>query len=176
MNLKAEEKRLNPNPVDLGLHFVESRLHMWVPYIGEIFYDKANISLKHKILNINRGSQIIKLVIPRCIITNKCFNKNVSILTRNRIFFMYEKVLDSTKVTVLSIVYLDGTIPYNYEFSTKGKFVKYTLDHDRIVLLYTLTKNKFFPHFLIKYFDSKLNLLDTIDINYHVSRVIITIF
>ena len=137
-----------------GLEFTKNELpQINTTFIGDIEYDSEyRIDTLTKIIHLNNALMVEKFDFSY-LITGPLINKAIALLSRNKIFFLDEKLYGKVRVTTLRIIYYDKTILRSKEVCLHLEIYSSYCIHDKHILIaFEDSRN----HFLIHLYDINL--------------------
>ena len=155
LNIKLDDNsKYIVNKTTNGLEFTKNELPpINTTFIGDIEYDSEyRIDTLTKILHLNNALMVDKFDYSY-LITGPLINKAIALLSRNKIFFLDEKLYGKVRVTTLRIIYYDKTILRNQEINLHLEIFSNYCIHDKHILI-TFEDSR--GHFLVHLYDINL--------------------
>ena len=157
----------DPNP-SIGIVFTKNNADIKIPFIGDISYDSVNkVDIVTKISYLNNIVQQRVYKIDH-VLEDHLFQKFITLISKNKLLVLYEKVYGKVISVFAKIVYYDGSILHQIEICNVGSLVTYFV-YDHCILL-TFRKSKS-ENILIMY-DTNLKHLHDQSLNFDVQSLL----
>lgn len=149
--------------------FSKSDTHLELPVIGEIFYDNSyRLDIVNQVKNLNDQFKMVFVDLNK-VFKESGVTKSVTLISKNKILYIYEKMYGRIKTTSLFIVYsYDMTILRKTEIDHHLETLVTHCVYDRTICL-VFRKGK--KDFLIKLFDIDLTFLREKFIDFEPTKV-----
>ena len=168
LNTKIDDnQKLIPSQCGSGISFSKGNEYVSIPSIGDINYDSVfKIDMITKINNFNNSFQH-RLFDLTSFLEKNAIQGHFSLISKNKIFLLYEKIYGKVKSTFMKVIYYDGSILKETEVKNVGSFISYFLTDKYILVLFQKCKSTC----IIELYDLNLKLQRDQQINYDVSSV-----
>ncbi|CAF0842879.1 unnamed protein product [Brachionus calyciflorus] len=151
----------NPNP-SIGIIFSKNEQNIQIPFIGDLSYESVyKVDMVAKISYLNNSAQ------QRMMSVDHLFEKNltakyIGLISKNKILIVYEKIYGKVISIFAKIVYYNGMILHEIEFTKVGNLANFFIYENRILFDFRKCKN---DHLLYLY-DTNLKCLEDQALNY----------
>lgn len=127
--------KLIPARVETGIKFTKNpTIGIKIPYIGDINYDSIyKIDVISKIKNFNNSFQQ-RVIDLNKVIEKDPITKHIGMISKNKIFVIFEKIYGKVKTSFAKIIYFDETPLAEIEIKNVGSLTTYAI-HDKFILL-----------------------------------------
>ncbi|RNA24103.1 hypothetical protein BpHYR1_008928 [Brachionus plicatilis] len=157
----------DPSP-SIGIVFTKNNADIQIPFIGDITYDSVNkVDIVAKISYLNNMVQQRVYKIDH-IIEDHLFQKHITLISKNKLLVLYEKVYGKVISVFVKIVYYNGSVLHEIEICNVGNLVAYCVYDNCILLDFRKSKN---DHILYMY-DTNLKYLQDQALNFEVQSLL----
>ena len=135
LNTKIDDnQKLIPTQNGGGIHFERGDELVKLPSIGDINYDSLfKIDIISKIKTFNNSFQH-RLFDLNVFIDKSAIASHFGLISKNKLFLLFEKIFGKVKSTFIQIIYYDGSVLKEVEIKDVGAFVCYKL-FDKAILI-----------------------------------------
>lgn len=157
----------DPSP-SIGIVFTKNNADIQIPFIGDITYDSVNkVDIVAKISYLNNIVQQRIYKIDH-IIEDHLFQKHITLISKNKLLVLYEKVYGKVISVFAKIVYYNGSVLHKIEVCNVGNLASFCVYDNCILLDFRKSKNE---HILYMY-DTNLNYLQDQPLNFEVQSLL----